>query len=168
MKEIQLLISGTSIEDLDINRLINRIIYNKNDSEEKKKVTKWFLEILNDETGKDFPFNKNEEKHNVIKLRKIFISNLIHFWTSLRSLTPQTVLTISYSDRGVYPESHTCFDELVLPINVSTKQQLYKNIRNAFILGGKGLQQMGGKNTDNLENTLMGITGLLSGLVYLI
>ena len=174
MKEIQLLIQGSSVEDLDIERLIGKIeVEPVEDTDKEKQVKKqvvdWFMEILNDVEGKDFPLNDNENDVDRIKLRKRFLSDLLLFWTGLRTISATTKLTVRVLDRGSwFLQSHTCFNGLELPINIPSKEELYIKIRESFKMAGKGLNQVGGGNrdvynVDNIDKTLMGILG---GLIF--
>ena len=174
MKEIQLLIQGSSVEDLDIERLIGKIeVEPVEDTDKEKQVKKqvvdWFMEILNDVEGKDFPLIDNEEGGDKIKLRKRFLSDLLLFWTGLRTISATTNLTVSVLDRGsLFLHSHTCYNTLELPINIPNKEELYIKMKESFKSAGKGLTQVGGGNrdvynVDNIDKTLMGILG---GLIF--
>lgn len=84
-----------------------------------------------------------------------FLRNLLHFWSSMDNVDTRKeqnyqVVLGEYDIKkteGCLPQSHTCFYQLVLPKNISSKEQLKNILKNAIEIANKqqGAQMRGGK-----------------------
>ena len=167
LREIQLLIKGTDIKDFDVEKLIDKLSITMPQNDEQREIGKLFKQLLRDKEGKKMPLGPEEKEEDRLIIRKRFLSDLILFWTGLRSI-PSGELTVAYTDKSIYPEAHTCFNTLDLPIRVKTVEELYTSLIDGIKNAGKGLQQMGGGNRgQNLETGLVAVAGtLLGSLLY--
>ena len=170
VRELQLLIKGTDVKDFDVDKLIDKISVTKPpENQDQRDIIRIFKQLLRDKEGKKIPLKDDQKEEERLLIRKRFLSDLILFWTGLRSI-PSGELHIDFTNKSKYPESHTCFNTLELPVQIKTVEDLYSSIMDGMVNAGKGLQQLGGmapRQQQNLETGLVAVAGtLLGSLLY--
>ena len=169
VRELQLLIKGTDVKDFDVEKLIEKITIKMPQNQEEREIGRLFKLLLRDKEGKKIPLKPEQKEEDRLLIRKRFLSDLILFWTGLRSI-PTSELNVEYTNKSIYPESHTCFNTIELPIRVKSVEELYTSIIDGMVNAGKGLQQLGGmgqRQQQSLETGLVAVAGtLLGSLLY--
>jgi hypothetical protein len=82
-----------------------------------------------------------------------FVKNLVYFWSGTYSPMKGIKYQIVIGERVIsdkvcpLPESHTCYAQLVLPKNITSKEQLKDILEKAIGYVAKGMLMYGGKAT---------------------
>jgi len=99
----------------------------------QQELAVWLREIMMD-MGRTFPFNEIgiDPQHLTLDERKevfmSFIGRLMFFWTGVRRLDFEKKHQVLFLAQGGLPLSSTCFYQLKLPNDVTTKPELYRRL----------------------------------------
>jgi hypothetical protein len=139
-----------------VNIVYNNTAIDKNTTDQKLQVYKWFEELFVKDTDESLKalydkfdntlLNNDAQliaKKQTFLSKKIFCSSILVFWTSVKGIIVDNDYNIKLDDtRGADIHSHTCSNLLVLPVggHIKSKQALYNallsicvwNIKDAF------------------------------------
>lgn len=165
VRDFERMVCGRAITMKSINEFVNKkdhiTVIAADDNE--LRIFKWFLEIIRG-NGDDIPIDevpmrdsdnsdssgsserrrKNKEKTpSPVKRRQnafvTFFMNLVQFWTAFRKLDMESVHQVIFERDNGLPSSHTCFRQLSLPRNISSKEDLYKRLVTAVFNVERGI-----------------------------
>ena len=126
---------------------------------EGKKIYNWFQEILFD-YGKDYPIDTEQYPNATDELREElfveFFKKLIAFWSGNPKIIhgrEYIINCIHSTIAGALPQSHTCFFAIDLPLNISSKEDLYRRLVIAVLNSDPGIGNAGGRRHNRIRHS---------------
>ena len=59
--------------------------------------------------------------------------NVMMFWSGSKGISTNPPYQVSLTTNSQFPKSHTCFNQLELPISLTSKEDLFNKFMNMFL-----------------------------------